>query len=62
LTFTAGTGIFATEHQQKTVSIGIVILFPEGEKHRHGAIEDSEFSHIYITKAGDGKNYIQLED
>ena len=61
LIVTAGTGIVATEHEQRTVTVGDVILFPKGEKHWHGASEDSEFSHIFISKTG-GKNYIQLED
>lgn len=61
LIVTAGTGIVATEQEQRTVSVGDVILFPKGEKHWHGATEDSEFSHIFITKTG-GKNYIQLEE
>ena len=60
LIVTAGTGIVATEHEQKQVTIGDVILFPKGEKHWHGATEDSEFSHIYITKAG--SKTIQTED
>ena len=55
------TGEDVTEHEQRTVTTGDVILFPKGEKHWHGACEDSEFSHIFITKTG-GKNYIQLED
>ena len=57
----SGPGIVATEHEQRTVSVGDVILFPKGEKHWHGAAEDSEFSHIFITKTG-GRNYIQMED
>ena len=57
----AGTGIVATEHEQRVVGVGDVILFPKGEKHWHGATEDSEFSHIFITRTG-GKNYIQMED
>ena len=60
LIVTAGKGIVATEQEQKEVSVGDVILFPKGEKHWHGATEDSEFSHIYITKTG-GKT-TQLED
>jgi quercetin dioxygenase-like cupin family protein len=60
LIVTSGTGIVATEQEQRTVTVGDVILFPKGEKHWHGATKDSEFSHIYITKAG-GKT-IQLED
>ena len=61
LIVTAGTGIVATEHEQRVVSVGDVILFPKGEKHWHGATEDSEFSHIFITRTG-GKNYIQVEE
>lgn len=52
LIVTAGTGIVATEKEERTVGVGDVILFPKGEKHWHGATNDSEFSHIYITKAG----------
>ncbi|MEJ2135424.1 MAG: cupin domain-containing protein [Desulfofustis sp.] len=61
LIVTSGKGIVATEHEQRTVTVGDVILFPKGEKHWHGACEDSEFAHIFITKTG-GQNYIQLED
>ena len=57
----SGKGIVATEHEQRTVTPGDVILFSKGEKHWHGACEDSEFSHIFVTKTG-GRNYIQLED
>jgi len=52
LIVTAGKGTVATEEEQRVVSVGDIILFPAGEKHWHGATEDSEFSHIYITKAG----------
>lgn len=61
LIVTAGTGIVATENEQRTVTVGDVILFPKGEKHWHGATEDTEFSHIYITKTG-GEPFIQLEE
>jgi len=60
LIVTSGTGIVATEQEERTVTVGDVILFPKGEKHWHGATGDSEFSHIYITKAG-GKT-IQVEE
>lgn len=52
LIVTAGKGIVATEEAQRVVTVGDIILFPAGEKHWHGATEDSEFSHIYITRAG----------
>ena len=60
LIVTAGKGVVATEEEQRLVSVGDVILFPKGEKHWHGATDDSAFSHIYITKTG-GKT-TQLED
>ena len=61
LIVTSGRGIVATEEQEIEVTVGDVIVFPKGEKHWHGATEDSEFSHIFITKS-DGARYIQLED
>jgi hypothetical protein len=30
-----------------------VVLIPAGEKQWHGATEESEFSHIYVTGRGD---------
>jgi len=60
LIVTAGKGIVATELEQREVTVGDVILFPTGEKHWHGATEDSEFSHIYISRAG--QKTTQVED
>lgn len=52
LIITAGKGIVATEMEEKVVTVGDIILFQAGEKHWHGATEDSEFSHIYVMRAG----------
>ena len=52
LIITSGKGIVATETEERVVSVGDIILFQAGEKHWHGATEDSEFSHIYITRGG----------
>jgi quercetin dioxygenase-like cupin family protein len=52
LVVTAGKGIVATETEQKVVTVGDVILIRAGEKHWHGATEDSEFSHMYVTRSG----------
>ncbi|MFC1935925.1 cupin domain-containing protein [Chloroflexota bacterium] len=52
LIVTAGTGIVATEQEERTVGVGEVIHFPAGEKHWHGATKESEFSHIAITAVG----------
>jgi quercetin dioxygenase-like cupin family protein len=60
LIVTAGRGIVATEKEQRVVTQGDIILFQTGEKHWHGATEDSEFSHIYVTKTG--SKLTQLED
>lgn len=62
LIVTAGRGIVATENEKKVVTEGDVILFPAGEKHWHGATKDSEFSHIFVMRAGGGEPTTQLED
>lgn len=48
----SGKGIVATEKENRVVTTGDIVVFPAGEKHWHGATEDSEFSHIVITKGG----------
>jgi len=60
LIITAGRGWVATEKEEKMVTVGEIVLFPAGEKHWHGAAEDSEFSHLVVTRA-DSKT-TQLED
>ncbi len=60
LIVTAGKGIVATETERRFVARGDVVLIPAGEKHWHGATEDSEFSHIYVARLG-GK-FTQLEE
>ena len=60
LIVTFGTGVVATETEERIVTQGDVAFIPAGEKHWHGATKDSEFSHIFIT----GREYetTQLED
>ncbi len=60
LIVTSGKGICATEKEEVTVFPGDVILFPAGEKHRHGATPDSDFSHIFVT--GPGNKTTQTEE
>ena len=50
LIITGGTGIVATEDEERVVTVGDIIRIPAGEKHWHGATEDSEFSHIYVMR------------
>jgi quercetin dioxygenase-like cupin family protein len=52
LIITQGEGFVATEEEKKAVKVGDVVLFPAGEKHWHGAANNSEFSHMAITKVG----------
>ena len=51
LIVTEGKGIVATDGEQREVTVGDVILFPAGEKHWHGATQDSAFSHITVQIA-----------
>ncbi|CAB5106113.1 hypothetical protein D3OALGA1CA_3918 [Olavius algarvensis associated proteobacterium Delta 3] len=60
LIVTAGTGIVATETQQRLVTVGDIVRIPAGQKHWHGATEKSEFSHVYVM-ARDSE-LVQVED
>jgi quercetin dioxygenase-like cupin family protein len=55
LIITAGTGIVATEHEAHEVTVGDVVHIKAGEKHWHGAKQDTTMSHITIT-AADGQS------
>ena len=57
LIVTAGRGIVATEKEQKVVTQGDIILFPAGEKHWHGATQESGFSHLYIFNSETETSY-----
>jgi quercetin dioxygenase-like cupin family protein len=60
LIVTEGTGYVATEKEKCRVEVGDIVLFPAGEKHWHGATDDSAFSHIYIRLIG--SKTTQLEE
>ena len=47
-------GAVVTDKEKKLVTAGDMICIPAGEKHWHGATEDSEFSHIVVTMAAPG--------
>lgn len=49
---TEGRGIVATEKEEITATPGMVVYIPAGEKHRHGATEDSSFAHVAILLRG----------
>ena len=54
LIITAGKGYVVTDNEKKLVTAGDIVFIPAGEKHWHGATDDSEFSHIVVTVAPDG--------
>lgn len=60
LIVTSGRGYIATETEKVEIAVGDVVLIPAGEKHWHGADEDSKFSHIYVSRLG--SELTQLED
>ncbi|MGD9301844.1 MAG: cupin domain-containing protein [Desulfobacterales bacterium] len=60
LIVTSGQGFIATESEKIEITVGDVVLIPAGEKHWHGADEDSDFSHIYVSRLG--SELTQLED
>ncbi len=60
LIITSGMGYIATETEKISITVGDVVLIPAGEKHWHGAAEDSEFSHIFVSRLG--SELTQLED
>lgn len=60
LIVTSGKGYIVTESEKIEITSGDVVLIPAGEKHWHGATEDSEFSHIYVSRLG--SELTQLED
>lgn len=60
LIVTAGEGIIATEKEEKRIKVGDIVLIPAGEKHWHGATENSEFAHIFVSRLG--TKLTQLEE
>ena len=48
LIVTEGTGVVATDTEERTVSAGDVILIPAGENHWHGAPGDTPMAHITV--------------
>jgi len=60
LIVTSGKGYIVTEKEKVEISVGDVVLIPAGEKHWHGAVADSDFSHIYVSRLG--SELTQLEE
>jgi quercetin dioxygenase-like cupin family protein len=52
LIVTSGSGIVATEHEQREINVGDVAHIKAGERHWHGAKSDTTMGHITITLVG----------
>ena len=52
LVITAGSGVVATEQEERQVTVGDVVHIKAGERHWHGAKANTTMSHITITTAG----------
>lgn len=51
LIVTKGKGFFKTKTKKYILEEGDVAWSPAGEIHSHGALEDSDFTHITVTRA-----------
>ena len=60
LLVTEGSGVVATEQEEARVSVGDVVFAPAGERHWHGALPDTTFAHITVTRKG--SQTVQVED
>ncbi len=52
LIVTSGSGIVATESEQREINVGDVAHIKAGERHWHGATADTTMGHITITLVG----------
>jgi quercetin dioxygenase-like cupin family protein len=51
LIVTKGKGFFRTKTKKYILEEGDIAWSPAGEVHSHGALEDSDFTHITVTRA-----------
>ena len=52
LIVTSGSGLVATETEQREINVGDVAHIKAGERHWHGAKADTTMGHITITMVG----------
>ena len=50
---TEGAGVVATEGEEATIAPGTVVHIPAGERHRHGAAEDTPATLIAVMPPGE---------
>ena len=52
LIITEGTGVVATDQEERTVNAGDIVFVPAGENHWHGAPGHTAMSHITVQSKG----------
>ena len=52
LIVTEGTGVVATEQEERTITEGDIVLIPAGEHHWHGAPGETPMTHVTIQAKG----------
>jgi quercetin dioxygenase-like cupin family protein len=52
LIVTSGSGMVATEHEQREINVGDVVHIKAGERHWHGTKAKTTMGHITITLVG----------
>lgn len=53
----SGKGIVANEEQEHVATPGKIFLISAGEKHWHGATQESSFSHLYVFSSETETSY-----
>ena len=53
----SGKGIVANEQEDHIAIPGAIFLVPAGEKHWHGATQESSFSHLYVLNSETETSY-----
>jgi quercetin dioxygenase-like cupin family protein len=53
----SGKGIVANDQEEHVAVPGMVFLVPAGEKHWHGATQESGFSHLYVFNSKTETSY-----
>jgi quercetin dioxygenase-like cupin family protein len=59
LIVTHGSGIVATEQEEREINVGDVVHIKAGEKHWHGAKADTTMGHITITTVNSSASHFQ---
>jgi quercetin dioxygenase-like cupin family protein len=52
LIVTSGSGMVATENEEREIGVGDVVHIKAGERHWHGAKADTTMGHITVTAVG----------